>query len=318
MTIKLYATVDVDSMRPDVMPRSVPYLLPASSFYRRGFPIPKLPIGAETAVDCGGFVATFKWGTYRYMPGTYDDWCSEVPGLTWAAMFDYCCENEITSAEGAATVIERQRWTTESAQHFLECFGYRSWSWVPTVQGWTVDDYKRHAEALAPLIWEMQRWYGDEVASYDYFDGDEANVDDVAAFARRTVTGATWRVGIGTLCRRASGKMIAEIVQAVTSILGPVPLHLWGVKLDQLTAHNLPDNVVSCDSAAWNGRFGAGIDARTNEQRAFRMTQREYGYRIALPRYVERFERVVNGRTTGRTMPKAYVRSSIAADRWKD
>jgi hypothetical protein len=31
------------------------------------------------------------------------------------------------------------------------------WAWVPTIQGWQIDVYVRHAAELAPLIAELQR-----------------------------------------------------------------------------------------------------------------------------------------------------------------
>src|SRR5579864_3274516 len=47
----------------------------------------------------------------------------------------------------------------------------------------------------------------------------------------------------------------------VGAILPGFPLHLWGVKLTLLQhSKSLPASVVSIDSAAWNGRFGTGID----------------------------------------------------------
>jgi hypothetical protein len=43
---------------------------------------------------------------------------------------------------------------------------------------------------------------------------------------------------------------------------------------------------VSSDSAAWNGRFGKGIEA----YRQSSLTQREYAYKVALPAYLAKVE----------------------------
>jgi hypothetical protein len=60
-------------------------LLVASSFaaaevrkygrVRRALPVPNLSESVvERGADCGGFVATFKWGDYPYMPDQYVNW----------------------------------------------------------------------------------------------------------------------------------------------------------------------------------------------------------------------------------------------------
>lgn len=306
MAIDFYATVDSDSVRP-YMPRDVAYLLPASSFWRRGFQEPSLPPGVRVAVDCGGYVNMKQHGGYPYPLWEYAAWCSMVPGLEWAAMPDVCCEDDLTAPSGAPSVRDRQMWTTEAAERFLESWGHVPWAWVPTVQGWGVKDYVRHAEDIAPLVFELQRWYG-ERQNYDYVSGDESSEEDISAFEATFPAAETFRVGIGTLCRRASPRLIREIVEAVAEVLPGVPFHLWGVKLAGLTGNDLPRSVVSVDSAAWNRRFGSTIQEHERERVAIYqrtghlMTQREYGYRVTLPRYLDRFETQVNGRRFRRVM----------------
>src|SRR4051812_6421035 len=104
-----YATIDADSLRP-YMP-AVPVMLPASSWARYDLRPPRLPPHVtETGADCGGYVATKIWGDYRYGPTRYVAWlASWTP--RWAAMMDYCCEDEITSGR-PGLVLERQRRTT--------------------------------------------------------------------------------------------------------------------------------------------------------------------------------------------------------------
>jgi len=250
-------------------------LLVASSFatdevrkygiVRTKLKVPHLPACVtEKAADCGGFVATFKWGRYPYTPEQYVEWCySWMPD--WAATMDYCCEDEITSGN-PGIVRERQDKTTQMAYHFWNTYRDAPWCWVPTIQGWTVEDYTRHAIEIKPLIQEMQAYYGQD----SYF-----------------------RVGIGTLCRRASTEMIREVVLAVTSILGEVPIHLWGVKKTTFKdAIALPINVVSADSAAFNGMFGTGRNlwkkATKPDGTSYRQT--EWVLQVALPKYIRDLE----------------------------
>lgn len=261
--MRFYATIDSDSVRP-YMP-DVPVLLPASSWARKGLAAPKLPVHVtERAADSGGFVATFRWGDYRYTPAQYAGWL-RTWGPSWAATMDYCCEDEITGGK-PGVVRERQRKTTEMARHTWDTYRRAPWCWVPTVQGWRVDDYRRHAGELRPLIEEMADYYG---------------------------PGSEFRVGIGTLCRRASAAMVREVAHAVAAELPGVPLHLWGIKLSVLKdSIALPPQVVSLDSAAWSrlmhgGRYGAG---GWFEHRDAGMTQRQYIYGVALPRYLAKFE----------------------------
>lgn len=239
-------------------------LLPASSWAReevnkygrvRGsIPAPKIPeTMKEIAADCGGFVATRKWGNYRYEPAQYIDWLASF-SPQWAAMMDYCCEDEITSGK-AGVVRERQQATTGMAWRLWDEYRSLEWAWVPTIQGWHVADYLRHASEMKPLITEMQSHYG-----------------SVSAF----------RVGIGTLCARASATMIREVVTAVARELPGVPLHLWGVKLSVMQSPiHLPQQVVSVDSGAWNGMWGHG----RNLWKASGYTQREWCFKVALPTY---------------------------------
>lgn len=257
--IEFYATTDVDSIR-SYMP-DVPYLLPASSWARKGLRAPRLPEHVtHTAADSGGFVATFRWGRYRYRPEQYVEWLTTF-SPRWAATMDFCCEDEITGGK-PGVVRDRQQKTTAAAYHFWYDYRAVPWAWVPTVQGWEVEDYRTHARELTPLVKAMQQHYGPD---------------------------SPFRVGIGTLCRRASPAMIRRVVSAVASELPGVPLHLWGVKLSTLqNPIALPSAVVSVDSAAWNGLFGSDLEVFKSHNRAG-MSQRRYIYTVALPLYLAKF-----------------------------
>lgn len=223
-------------------------------------PVPKLPeCLIHIAADCGGFVATKKWGKYRYTPEQYVEWLDALRP-EWAAMMDYCCENEITSGR-PGIVRERQKLTTEMAYKLWEDYREKSWVWVPTIQGWSVSDYVRHVGEMEPLIREMQAFY------------DERG------------QGHIFRVGIGTLCARASAEMIREVVMQVAELLPEAQLHLWGVKLGVFKSPvALPEQVISVDSAAWNGMFGHG----RNLWKLTPYSQREWCFKVQLPDYQSR------------------------------
>lgn len=219
-------------------------------------PVPNIPESVqEVASDCGGFVASLKWGSYRYSIEQYVQWLHALSGkLSWAACMDFCCENEITSGK-PGIVRERQDATTKMAHTFWQLYKDVPWVWVPTIQGWEIADYERHAREMKPLVDEMQTHYGTESA---------------------------FRVGIGTLCARASVEMIQDVVLAVARILPGVPLHLWGVKLGLAQSSiAIPEQVVSIDSGAWNGMFGRD----RGKWKTSGYSQRQWCFKVALPAY---------------------------------
>lgn len=272
MGIEFYATLDSYSV-PKTVWDAIPdgsYLLPASSWAGRmkgdKIPPPKLPSHlTHLAADCGGFVATFRWGDYRYNPQQYVDWLQTFSPV-WAATMDYCCEDEITSGN-AGIVKERQNKTTRMAYLFWTKYRQVSWEWVPTIQGWNPEDYERHALDLAPLIFKMK----------DYYESRSRYSGKLSYF----------RVGVGTLCRRASSAQIREIVHTVARVLPDVQFHLWGVKLGALKDRvSLPLQVVSVDSAAWHSDFGNKMrDWKLSGKRRIR-----WRYEDCLPEYLAKIE----------------------------
>jgi hypothetical protein len=268
MSFEFYYTVSGDDIR-EYMP-DVPVLLPASSFVeqrRNGeyyLRKPNLPEHIhQRAADCGGFVASFKWGgVYRYSPEQYIDWLHTWKPQ-WSAMMDFCCEDEITNGR-PGIVRDRQQATTGMAYRFWDDYRDAPWVWVPTIQGWYVKDYRRHAREMKPLIDEMRAHYG---------------------------PASVFRVGIGTLCKRASAEMIRQVVSAVVAELGDVPLHLWGIKLGYLqSGEAMPSQIVSVDSAAWNDRRGRGIEAYRHSG----LTQRKHAWTIAQPVYEQKVKKALS------------------------
>jgi hypothetical protein len=258
--MEFYYTLSLTDVRKSYwsfMP-NVPMLLPASSWSQVNMQPPKLPSHiSRRAADCGGFVATFKWGDYRYTPDRYVEWL-ESWQPQWAATMDYCCEPEVAAA--GSIVRERQQRTSDMAYKFWKDYRSTAWSWAPTIQGWEVEDYQRHAKELKPLIMEMKHQ-------------------------------PDFRVGIGTLCRRASVEMIHRVVRAVADELTGIGLHLWGVKLGALQSLNgLPSQVISVDSGAWNGNIKRDRHKNIAERKAMGMTKAQHAYTVALPRYASKVE----------------------------
>lgn len=267
-------------------------------------PVHLTPPMRYVAADCGGFVATNKWGDYKYHSAQYTSWCYTIgEPLRWAAMMDLCVEPEITEGD-RGLIRERQDWTTQMAEKFYETYMDAPWAWVPTLQGWEPEDYLYHARKLRPLIDEMQNHYY-ERPGFDECDEDEA------LFTRVSRNFMDFRVGIGTLCRRASVQQIREIVSALVSELPGVRFHLWGVKLSSMQG-GLPDAVASVDSAAWNGRFGTSIQKYAESD----LSQKEYGYQVALPDYVRRVEEMMGRRVRLSVKERGGLRRPQRIGRW--
>jgi hypothetical protein len=261
-----YATFDASNLTTYIPPVSV--LLPASSWYRTGMKKPCLSDEVtDRAADSGGFVASRIWGEYRYTDEEYVDWLVKwMPG--WAAFKDFCCEPELS-----VVTEERQKRTTEKAWEMWTRYKEAPWAWVPTLQGLFPEDYRRHALQMKPLLDEMARHYRHNPA---------------------------WRIGVGTLCRRESELEIAEVVEAVLSVLPNAELHLWGLKKNGLRHvfrtlnRSLLRAIKSSDSAAWHGMF-YGEGARMHDEAAAHgMNRQEYTIKKKLPAYIAGMEHVTN------------------------
>jgi hypothetical protein len=259
-----WATLDADSVRP-YLP-DLPILLPVASFQRRDYQLkrpPRLALhSAPVAVDTGAFAWLHSFTTYHFSAPQFAEWIDGVrPPVSWAVIPDRPTEDLC----GPQEVRRAQAETTEAIVHVLETLLDVPWAWTPVLQGRTVEDYLRHAVELAGILY------------------------DLAAVYRKR--GLTFRVGLGSICRRGQASEIHRIVASVATVLPGIPLHLFGAKVDVLNRWgNRPQTVVSCDSAAWNGRFGTDIPFINAERRRLGLSQREYGLQIALPRYATRVE----------------------------
>jgi hypothetical protein len=151
----------------------------------------------------------------------------------------------------------------------VESFLDVPWSWSPVLQGRTLEEYLVHAIDLAGILHQL-----------------------CAVYVQR---GQQFRVGIGSICRRGQVSEIRRIVAAIAAVLPGIPLHLFGAKLEVLAVWgNRPRAVISCDSAAWNGRFGTDIALINADRRRLGLTQRRYSLSVALPRYAARVEAQFN------------------------
>lgn len=270
------ATIAYDQLRNSTikhMPLDQAYLLPATSWANHQFKKPLLPDGLrEVAADSGGYVASRIWGDYRFTMAQYVEWLHTF-NPAWAATMGYCCEPPLTHGDESKT-RQRQEKTTVNAYEHWASYRATPWLWMPTVQGWLVEDYERHALEMRPLIMEMKAFY--------------ANRAD----------GSNFRVGLGTLCARKDTATAPKVLAAVSAILPGVQFHLFGVKLQVIQRHALP-HVISVDSAAWHGRFGS--DNRTAQVYCAEnnMQQREYIFKIGLPNYLSKIQQALKEETHG-------------------
>src|SRR5213592_2381391 len=170
--------------------------------------------------------------SYHFSAAQYAHWIGGVhPPVSWAVIPDRPTED----MADAMAVRNAQLQTTHAIHEVLTSLLDVPWSWAPVLQGRTVVDYLRHVIDLADVLYALADLYRQRRQSF--------------------------RVGIGSICRRAQVPEIRRIVSAIAASLPGIPLHLFGAKLEVLRGWgNRPRTVISCDSAAWNGRFGAGID----------------------------------------------------------
>jgi hypothetical protein len=259
-----WATLDADSVRP-YLPE-VPVMLPVASFQRHDYQLrrpPRLPLRqSSVAVDTGAFAWFRSFSTYHFSAMQFANWIAGVyPPVSWAVIPDRPTED--LPDPKAVRVAQVQ--TSDAIYLVLETLLDVPWSWTPVLQGRTVMDYLRHAVDLAAVLYDLAEIYRHR--------------------------GQTFRVGIGSICRRDQTPEIRRIVAAVAAVLPGLPLHFFGAKLDVLTGWgSRPRTVMSCDSATWNGRFGRDIAAFDAERRRLGLSQRQFALRVMLPRYAARVE----------------------------
>lgn len=237
--------------------KGVPVMIVASNFLTasgklriRAVPEQCRPLFA----DCGGFYFALKRHDY---PFTYDEYVAWLIAMkpNYAATWDYPCEAELASDDIA--VLSRQGGTLDHARALL---AYDvPWTWVPVLQGRTVEQYVRHA-----------RMYTDAGLVQPY-------------------------MGIGSLCRRTHVAEITAIISTLHEALPDTRFHLFGVKAQIFRQDKaLPRCVESADSGAWNGMFGDGR-YQWKAAQARGMKQVQYEVWDALPAYQAKIEAALSG-----------------------
>lgn len=173
---------------------------------------------APWALDSGGFTELSMFGAWQTSPADYvaaaRRYSAEIGMLAWAAPQDWMCEPSILARTGLTVAAHQQR----TVENYLRLRALApEVPFVPVVQGWTLPDYQRCADAYTA-----------------------AGVDLTAE--------AT--VGLGSVCRRQHTAQIEQVVRAMHA--RGLRLHGFGVKTAGLTryAHQL----TSADSMAWSYR----------------------------------------------------------------
>jgi hypothetical protein len=172
--------------------------------------------GVDWALDSGGFTELQLHGQWVTSADSYvaavRRYSDQIGRLAWAAPRDWMCE-PVMLAKTGLSVAEHQRLTTED---YLDLRTRAAdLPFVPVLQGWTIEDYLRHADAY-----------------------DRAGVD----LARLPL------VGVGSVCRRQATGEIERLFATLARL--DLPLHGFGVKMAGLLTGS--QYLTSADSMAWS------------------------------------------------------------------
>lgn len=215
---------------------------------RAGFPLfvshrrlrdrKKLPVAiAPWAVDSGGFSALDGCGEWDMTEATYVSavrrYRDEAGSLAWAAPMDWMCEPRVRAKTGK-TVTAHQELTVANYIRLRELAP--DLPFIPVLQGWTLDDYRRCADLYAT-------------------SGVDLSGEPV--------------VGLGSVCRRQATRQIGAIVATLAD--SGLRLHGFGVKTKGLAVYGA--DLVSADSMSWSARGrrvpGCGRGRHASEANCF-------------------------------------------------
>lgn len=184
-------------------------------------------------LDSAGFTELARNGRWTITPEEYVDavvlWDRELGNLAWASPQDHMCEDGIIRGGMAGkvravgtglSVAIHQDLSLENFLLLQELWGQRSDArcpFIPVLQGWTLDDYRWHAE--------MYEAHGVDLASYP-------------------------AVGVGSVCRRQNSLSIAWIMMWLATEYPGIQLHGFGVKTQGLADY--AKWIGSADSLAWS------------------------------------------------------------------
>ena len=182
--------------------------------HRRHFP----RATCDWSLDSGGFSELFLHGGWAVSARSYADqvrvYRDEIGRLEWCAPQDWMCEPDVVKKTGL-TVFEHQQRTVNN---FFELRDIApELPFVPVLQGWELDDYKRCA-----ALYEAR--------------GLDLSKEPI--------------VGLGTVCRRQKSRQAVEIVSEF--YYAGLNLHGFGFKIDGL--RNCGAMLKSADSLAWSYR----------------------------------------------------------------
>ena len=184
------------------------------------------PATVPVLLDSGAFSVIDRCGCWPTTPEQYVAFVrraiSAVGPMVAVATQDWMCEPHMIARTGLS-VAEHQRRTVESFLRLRELAP--EVPWMPTLQGYTVDDYLRCIEMFIA-----------------------AGVD-LAAEAL---------VGLGSVCRRSSTPELVAVICAALRAVPGINLHGFGVKGEGTLLSCL--DLRSVDSDAWSIR-GRGMEA---------------------------------------------------------
>lgn len=178
---------------------------------RKGMPV---ALG-RWALDSGGFTELSMYGEWRTTANEYvvavRRYADEIGGLAWCAPQDWMCEPFMLEST-KKSVAEHQALTVENFLTLRQELGDLV---IPVLQGWTPDDYLRHADAYTA-----------------------AGVD----------LGAERTVGVGSVCRRQTAAPIRRLMTTLHAY--GAALHGFGVRSEGLELYHAL--LASADSMAWS------------------------------------------------------------------
>jgi hypothetical protein len=178
-------------------------------------------------IDSGGYSFMKGKGEYETTNEEYLQFvCDHKPEI-WA-LRDYPCEPEVLREYGR-TVEDHQQLTTDRHRELLDLYEDPNYTVpgqpVAVLQGWTVEDYRRHISQM------------------------------------REVGTLTEYVGIGSVCRRNQEDEIREIVLTVREELPEwvEGLHAFGVKGSVLKFPRVREALTSADSQSYEMQAQWGV-----------------------------------------------------------
>lgn len=170
------------------------------------------------ALDSAAFSEVAGHGRFLTTPTQYvaavRRYRDEIGQLDWAAPQDHMCESWVLArSELANTVPQAQAWTVDNYMRLRDLDP--TLPFVPVLQGQTIDDYRRHADAYQRA-------------------GIDLTTEPV--------------VGVGSVCRRQATAEIAALIATLAA--DGLALHGFGVKADGLRRYGWC--LRSADSLAWS------------------------------------------------------------------